>query len=160
MAEFATAPVVPPLPRVYHGANWTGFVTLYLKEVRRFWKVGAQTILGPVVTTLLYMMIFAVAVTGDTTFTQGGGAVLGIPVPYQLTIKNVGNLAIGNVVTPNNMTDAPANGEDGFGATNGDIGAIRFTHRGSTAGRVLLHTITEPAAGVSPEPSRPASAAA
>ncbi len=38
--------------------------TLYLREVRRFWKVGAQTIAGPVVTTLLYMLVFVVALQG------------------------------------------------------------------------------------------------
>ncbi len=51
----------PPRPRHYAGVNWTGLITLYGKEVRRFWKVGLQTIAGPVVQTLLYMMIFVVA---------------------------------------------------------------------------------------------------
>jgi ABC-2 type transport system permease protein len=55
------AAVVPPQPRVYAGVNWIGVQTLYLKEVRRFWKVGAQTVAAPVVQTLLYMMIFVVA---------------------------------------------------------------------------------------------------
>jgi ABC-2 type transport system permease protein len=58
----AAAGVVPPQPREHHGVNWEGLKTLYLKEVRRFWKVGAQTVAAPVVTTLLYMMIFVVAV--------------------------------------------------------------------------------------------------
>ena len=56
--------VLPPQPRDYAGFNWTGFTTLYLKEVRRFWKVGMQTVAAPVVTTLLYMMVFVVAVRG------------------------------------------------------------------------------------------------
>jgi ABC-2 type transport system permease protein len=54
--------VIPPQPRDYAGFNWTGFMTLYLREVRRFWKVGMQTVAAPVVTTLLYMMVFVVAV--------------------------------------------------------------------------------------------------
>jgi ABC-2 type transport system permease protein len=54
--------IIPPQPRDYAGFNWTGFATLYLKEVRRFWKVGMQTVAAPVVTTLLYMMVFVVAV--------------------------------------------------------------------------------------------------
>jgi ABC-2 type transport system permease protein len=58
------AAVMPPLPRDYHGVNWAGFRTLYLKEVRRFWKVGWQTVFAPVVTALLYMMVFVVAVRG------------------------------------------------------------------------------------------------
>ncbi|MET0338270.1 MAG: ABC transporter permease [Caulobacter sp.] len=55
-------PVIPPQPRDYAGFNWRGFRTLYLKEIRRFWKVGTQTVAAPVVTTLLYMMVFVVAV--------------------------------------------------------------------------------------------------
>lgn len=64
MADFATAPVAPPQPRVYHGANWTGFFTLYMKEVRRFWKVGMQTLAAPVLNALLYLLIFVVAMAG------------------------------------------------------------------------------------------------
>ncbi len=56
--------IMPPQPRDYAGFNWTGFVTLYLREVRRFWKVGMQTVFAPVVTALLYMMVFVVAVGG------------------------------------------------------------------------------------------------
>lgn len=52
---------LPPAPRDYNGVNWEGLKTLYLREVRRFWKVGMQTVAAPVVTTLLYMMIFVVA---------------------------------------------------------------------------------------------------
>ncbi len=58
------ADVVPPAPRDYHGVNWVGLRTLYLREVRRFWKVGAQTLAAPVVTALLYMLVFVVAVQG------------------------------------------------------------------------------------------------
>ena len=36
--------------------------TLYLKEVHRFLNVPSQTLLGPVVTAALFMMIFAVAI--------------------------------------------------------------------------------------------------
>ena len=45
--------VIPPQPRDYHGINWGGLQTLYLREVRRFMKVGMQTLLAPVVTALL-----------------------------------------------------------------------------------------------------------
>lgn len=37
----------------------TGFPTLFYKEVLRFWKVGFQTVAAPVLTSLLYLMIFA-----------------------------------------------------------------------------------------------------
>jgi ABC-2 type transport system permease protein len=36
-----------------------GFVTLLYKETLRFWKVSMQTVFAPVVTTILYLMIFA-----------------------------------------------------------------------------------------------------
>ncbi|HWE98296.1 MAG TPA: ABC transporter permease [Caulobacteraceae bacterium] len=58
------ADVAPPAPREYRGANWEGLRTLYLREVRRFWKVGVQTLAAPVVTALLYMLVFVVAVRG------------------------------------------------------------------------------------------------
>ncbi len=64
MPAFAGRAVTPPAPRQYHGVNWTGATTLYLKEVRRFWKVGMQTLIAPVVTTILYIMVFSVATQG------------------------------------------------------------------------------------------------
>ena len=56
--------VLPPLPRDYPGVNWVGLRTLYVREVRRFFKVGMQTLAAPVVTALLYMLVFVVAVDG------------------------------------------------------------------------------------------------
>ena len=71
MKDTAAAPaLVPPSPREYPGFNWEGFKTLYLREIRRFLKVGTQTLLAPVVTALLYMMVFVVA--------RGAGAVHGV----------------------------------------------------------------------------------
>lgn len=37
---------------------WIPTWTLFLKEIRRFWKVGFQTVAAPVMTALLYLMIF------------------------------------------------------------------------------------------------------
>ena len=39
-------------------SNMTGFNTLLYKEVLRFWKVATQTITAPVMTALLYLLIF------------------------------------------------------------------------------------------------------
>lgn len=36
-----------------------GFPTLFYKELLRFWKVGFQTILAPMLTALLYLLIFS-----------------------------------------------------------------------------------------------------
>ena len=37
----------------------TGFSTLFYKEWLRFWKVKVQTVLAPVLTALLYLLVFA-----------------------------------------------------------------------------------------------------
>jgi ABC-2 type transport system permease protein len=39
--------------------NWPGFATLFYKELLRFWKVAFQTVLAPVMTALLYLLIFS-----------------------------------------------------------------------------------------------------
>ena len=67
----AAAEVRPPEPRRYGGVNWVGLKTLYVREVRRFFKVGMQTVLAPVITTLLYMLIFVVAMQGANPPVQG-----------------------------------------------------------------------------------------
>ncbi|HTK58867.1 MAG TPA: ABC transporter permease [Sphingomicrobium sp.] len=55
------------------GVNWGGLKTLYIKEVRRFFKVQMQTVWAPAVTTLLYLIIFTVALG------RSGRLVLGVP---------------------------------------------------------------------------------
>lgn len=53
-------PGVPVIKRV----NWRGLRTLYIKEVRRFFKVQLQTIWAPAITTLLFLVIFSVSLGG------------------------------------------------------------------------------------------------
>jgi ABC-2 type transport system permease protein len=59
----------PPLPQpgvpVIRSVNWGGLKTLYVKEVRRFFKVQLQTIWAPAITTLLFLVIFTVALGGS-----------------------------------------------------------------------------------------------
>jgi ABC-2 type transport system permease protein len=50
---------------VLKGVNWGGLTTLYIKEVRRFFKVQMQTVWAPAITTLLYLAIFTVALGGS-----------------------------------------------------------------------------------------------
>jgi ABC-2 type transport system permease protein len=42
----------------------TGFLTLLYKEMLRFWKVSIQTVAAPVLTALLYLVVFAHALEG------------------------------------------------------------------------------------------------
>lgn len=59
---------VPVIGRV----NRLGLWTLYMKEVRRFFKVQTQTIWAPAITTLLFLVIFSVAMG------RGSRMVLGV----------------------------------------------------------------------------------
>ncbi|MDG2417042.1 MAG: ABC transporter permease [Pelagibacterales bacterium] len=43
-------------------AYYIRFLTLYIKELRRFTKIPGQTILAPAATTLLFMIIFSTAI--------------------------------------------------------------------------------------------------
>jgi len=64
---------------VLKGVNWGGLKTLYIKEVRRFFKVQTQTVWAPAITTLLYLAIFTVALG------RGGRTVMVAPsvdVPF------------------------------------------------------------------------------
>ena len=51
--------------------NWIGLGTLYMREVRRFIKVYTQTLLAPVVTTLLFLAVFALALGGSHRVVAG-----------------------------------------------------------------------------------------
>ncbi len=53
-----------PRARTVGRVNWIGLKTLYLREVHRFLKVFTQTIAAPIVTTLLFYAIFALALGG------------------------------------------------------------------------------------------------
>ena len=55
------------------GVNVVGLRTLYIKEVKRFFKVQMQTVWAPAITTLLYLVIFTVALG------RSGRTVLGVP---------------------------------------------------------------------------------
>ena len=63
-------PLDAPTTRVSSGMNWLGLWTLYTKEVKRFWRVGPQTLLAPVVSNLLYLTVFVLAFSAN----RAGGA--------------------------------------------------------------------------------------
>ena len=58
---------------VIPGVNWQGLQTLYLKEVRRFFKVQLQTVWAPAITTLMFLAIFALALG------RSRSSVMGVP---------------------------------------------------------------------------------
>lgn len=66
-SRIRTEPGVP----IIRSVNWAGLYALYRKEVRRFFKVQLQTIWAPAVTTLLYLVIFTVAMGRSGTNVLG-----------------------------------------------------------------------------------------
>ena len=57
---------------VIRSVNWGGLRTLYVKEVRRFFKVHLQTIWAPAATTLLFLVVFTIATGAKRPVTVGG----------------------------------------------------------------------------------------
>jgi len=74
-AQAPSRPLILPEPGVQRirNVNWAGMRALYMKEVRRFLKVQLQTIWAPALTTLLFLIIFTVALGGQRR------TVLGVP---------------------------------------------------------------------------------
>lgn len=64
MSEYTSSPTLVK-PRHIHSVNWTGMFTLIQREVGRFINVYSQTIIAPVVTTLLFYLVFALAFGGE-----------------------------------------------------------------------------------------------
>ena len=62
----------PGVPHI-RALNVPGMQALYVKEVRRFFKVQLQTIWAPAITTLLFLVIFTIALGG------AGRTVIGVP---------------------------------------------------------------------------------
>jgi ABC-2 type transport system permease protein len=58
-------------PRSFGRVNWIGWQSLYMKEVRRFLNVATQTIAAPVVTTLLFLAIFSLALGHAVEMVRG-----------------------------------------------------------------------------------------
>ena len=47
------------------GINWVGAYTLYIKETLRFLTVFGQTIVGPIVTSILFLAVISLAIGDD-----------------------------------------------------------------------------------------------
>jgi ABC-2 type transport system permease protein len=58
-------------PITHHPSPITGFYTLFRKEWLRFWKVSVQTILAPVLTALLFLVVFAYSLRGHAEVFTG-----------------------------------------------------------------------------------------
>ncbi|MFL2770075.1 MAG: ABC transporter permease [Rhodospirillaceae bacterium] len=59
--SFRTKEFLIQPPRNVGSINWLGMWELFMREVRRFTKVGTQTVVAPMVTTVLFLVIFTIA---------------------------------------------------------------------------------------------------
>ena len=55
------------------GINWVGSYTLYKKESLRFLTVFGQTVVGPIITSILFLAVISLALGEDRP------SVLGVP---------------------------------------------------------------------------------
>ena len=55
------------------GINWVGVYSLYLKETLRFLTVFGQTIIGPIITAILFLLVISLAIGNERS------DVLGVP---------------------------------------------------------------------------------
>ena len=58
-------------PIAIGAVNWVGLYTLYLREVHRFMKVATQTLAAPVMTSVLFLMVFSVAIGDRANLANG-----------------------------------------------------------------------------------------
>ena len=75
------------------GPQWYGAWTLLMRELRRFWGVAGQTILSPVVTTLLYFLVFGYSL-GDRLEDIQGVPYVDFLVPGLVMLSLINNAFI------------------------------------------------------------------
>jgi len=62
-----------PAVRTFGAVNWRGLWALYAREVQRFSKMAMQTIVAPAITSLLFLVVFSIAMG------RSGSMVGGVP---------------------------------------------------------------------------------
>ena len=66
MREHVENRLAPPVPaREFASSAVAGFYTLFYKEWLRFWKVAVQTVLAPVLSALLFLLVFGHTLRGS-----------------------------------------------------------------------------------------------
>ncbi len=91
------APIPAPGVAVIRNVNWGGLWTLYVKEVRRFFKVQLQTIWAPAVSQLLLLVVFTTALGARGEVSVGGvGVPFGTFIAPGLVVMGMLNNAFAN----------------------------------------------------------------
>lgn len=94
---------VPPTQEVstsaFEPVNWRGLGVLIAKEIERFLNVYAQSIVAPVVTTLLFFMVFAFALGGGTKESVGAVSYLAFLAPGLVIISMAQNAFVNSSIS-------------------------------------------------------------
>ena len=77
-------------PLFFKPINWLGLWTLYKKEVRRFISIPTQTILSPMITNLLFLFVFQLAI-GRLNATVGNLDFITFLVPGLIMMQVIQN---------------------------------------------------------------------
>lgn len=62
---------IPKLAEAAEEQGWFGAWMLFRKEIKRFWSIAGQTIVSPVVTTMLYFLVFGYSLGGRLREVRG-----------------------------------------------------------------------------------------
>ncbi len=65
------SPANPPRPRRFGPVNWRGLCTLYLRDPFLYLRYGVETIGGPAVSSLLFLVAFSLALDGRGEMVPG-----------------------------------------------------------------------------------------
>ena len=110
-----------------YSSNFLSLWTLFSKEVRRFFKVGVQTILGPAISSLLFLAVFTLAL-GRSIETINGVLFVNFIAPGLIMMTILQNSfansasSIGQSKSQGNIVDILMAPLDNFDLTLGYIG--------------------------------------
>lgn len=92
-AEAAARRRTAELVGVAREQGWGGAWTLFRKELARFWSIAGQTIISPIVTTMLYFLVFGYSL-GDRLETVQGVPYVDFLVPGLVMLSMINNAFI------------------------------------------------------------------
>lgn len=92
-AENAARERIPQLTREAERQGWFGAWMLFRKEIKRFWSIAGQTVVSPVVTTMLYFLVFGYSL-GDRLQEVRGIPYVDFLVPGLVMLSLINNAFI------------------------------------------------------------------
>ncbi|WP_222615370.1 ABC transporter permease [Persicimonas caeni] len=92
-AEQAARERIPKLAAEAEKQGWFGAWMLFRKEIKRFWSIASQTVVSPVVTTMLYFLVFGYSL-GDRLQEVRGIPYVDFLVPGLVMLSLINNAFI------------------------------------------------------------------